>query len=395
MKSAALEYKYKVLEILKVRFQKKYILKTYKKIKKKIKTIMWTTIFKLSLLFVVAFGIPINDDDVEPSIEAVNTYLYGEPNPEWLNYLDEDGLIDHSRIQPPNSIPVPTETFYNAAEKVKFYLYTRKVPVRTEVLLEDLNSIKSTTFDRTHPLKFIVHGWQNDDKSDAIQYIRKAYLDKGDYNVFSVDWGKGANSLNYYTSRHRVGDVSQVLIRFITFILKEMNVKTSQVQLMGHSLGAHICGLTAKGLTIGRIPVIIGLDPAFPLFSMGKSENRLDIKDADYVEVIHTAAGSLGFDENIGTADFYPNYGKSQPGCGLDLVGSCAHSRAYEYFSESMNTESGFWSVKCGNYKEIEKKKCNATGDTVALGGDPIITTRANGVYHLETNKKKPFAKGS
>lgn len=39
----------------------------------------------------------------------------------------------------------------------------------------------------------------------------------------------------------------------------------SDVVLIGHSLGAHIVGIAAKRIQSGRVPIIVGLDPAFPL----------------------------------------------------------------------------------------------------------------------------------
>jgi len=42
---------------------------------------------------------------------------------------------------------------------------------------------------------------------------------------------------------------------------------------------------------------------------------RVDKSDADLVHVIHTSI--LGLEKSIGDADFYPNGGKKQPGCGL------------------------------------------------------------------------------
>lgn len=36
--------------------------------------------------------------------------------------------------------------------------------------------------------------------------------------------------------------------------------------------------------------------------------------DAKYVQVIHTNAGILGMQYQVGTADFYPNGGIRQPG---------------------------------------------------------------------------------
>lgn len=63
-----------------------------------------------------------------------------------------------------------------------------------------------------------------------------------------------------------------------------------------------------------------GLDPAGPIFELAKSGARLDIGDADFVDVIHTNAGSIlqgrvGLVHAVGHADFYVNGGSLQNGC--------------------------------------------------------------------------------
>lgn len=97
--------------------------------------------------------------------------------------------------------------------------------------------------------------------------------------------------------------------------------------LIGHSLGAHTVGRAAKQITTGRIPVIIGLDPASVFFDFEKTDKRLADTDADYVQVIHTDSGHYSIEYPIGHADFYPNGGRKQPGCPLrnyftNLVGN-------------------------------------------------------------------------
>lgn len=75
--------------------------------------------------------------------------------------------------------------------------------------------------------------------------------------------------------------------------------------MVGHSLGAHIAGRTAKFLQqlsrpIGRIACIIGLDPASFGFKFLKPEKRLSHDDADYVQVIHTDGSKFGLPFPIG-----------------------------------------------------------------------------------------------
>lgn len=75
-----------------------------------------------------------------------------------------------------------------------------------------------------------------------------------------------------------------------------------------------------KRVTVGKLPKIVGLDPASPLFSIDKPEGRLDGNDALYVETIHTS--KLGFFKPLGVVSFYPFGGRFQPGCKWDIV-SC------------------------------------------------------------------------
>ena len=72
--------------------------------------------------------------------------------------------------------------------------------------------------------------------------------------------------------------------------------------------------------------LILGLDPAGPLFEGYDPGVRLDKTDADYVDVIHSNGDSLivgGFGtwEPLGHVDFYPNGGRAQRGCQHLLIG--------------------------------------------------------------------------
>lgn len=58
------------------------------------------------------------------------------------------------------------------------------------------------------------------------------------------------------------------------------------------------------------------LDPAMPSFDHAAIDGRLDTTDANFVDVIHSCAGTLGIKKPIGHVDFYPNNGEAiQPGC--------------------------------------------------------------------------------
>lgn len=105
-----------------------------------------------------------------------------------------------------------------------------------------------------------------------------------------------------------------MLAVFIDYLF-EHGLVLRDLVIVGHSLGAHISGYAGKNIQSGKIGVIVGLDPAGPLFSIDKPHKRLADTDADYVQIIHTDAGNLSVEEPIGHADFYPNGGNEQPGC--------------------------------------------------------------------------------
>lgn len=61
---------------------------------------------------------------------------------------------------------------------------------------------------------------------------------------------------------------------------------------------------------------ISALDPAFPTFYPSIGASALNKKDAKFVDVIHTDAWFYGAPVRTGTADFWPNGGRTlQPGC--------------------------------------------------------------------------------
>lgn len=111
-----------------------------------------------------------------------------------------------------------------------------------------------------------------------------------------------------------------------------------------------------------RVHKITGADPAGPNFQDAPATERLDKTDADYVEIISTNPGLLGFDyrllswtEYIGYAIFNPNF-NGQPGCELNPI--CAHTRAWEYYLESIYNPQ-YFAVHCDSYDNFARGKCS------------------------------------
>lgn len=126
-----------------------------------------------------------------------------------------------------------------------------------------------------------------------------------------------------------------------------------------------------KRLTRGKIGKIVGLDPALPLFKYKDVDRRLAETDAAYVEVIHTCSGLLGMTKPIGSASFFPNGGRHQPGCKSALwdAGACSHRRASAYYIESI-VRSQFYAIPCDSFEKFMAGNCSME-NYVMMGGEP------------------------
>lgn len=326
------------------------------------------------------------------SDEEINKYLFGAPNATYL--------ADYKKGVPLKLLSAGEETpQFDTKKDVKFGFSSKQHPVRQEFTFDTRAEITSTRLDFTKPLRVIIHGWQNSGNSPMIKTVSEAYLDKKDVMIMVVDWSLLAKE-NYLLARELTQDVGKITAEFLQYLIKDVKlVELKNVYLIGHSLGGHTAGFVGKELQklgVGKVPILFALDPAGPLFTEEYEERRLDKNDAEFVIVLHTST-ILGFTPPLGAADFYPNFGFSQPGCGVDLMRHCAHSRAYEYFAEAIQetTDEGeFWAVKCSvGYDEIESENCDAT-DVSLKYGESLEQDRNEGLFYFETNSEKPWAKG-
>lgn len=282
---------------------------------------------------------------------------------------------------------------FDAVTDVEFSLYTHGNPEGEIVQLGNAFSLTESNFNKNHPTRFVIHGWNGNRGSGMNRIIRNAYLQIGNFNIVVVDWSAGDTNTNYLTARSRVSSVGEAVALFIDFLVNTGGASYSDIYIAGHSLGAHVAGFAGKNTAL-PIRFISGLDPAGPLFSLNSPNERIDAADADYVEIIHTNGNILGFGDPIGDADFYPNGGNSQPGCGSDTLGSCAHGRSVSFFTESITTNVGFVSVPC-SVSEIRAEECTESGPSVLMGGEPSNYGRnVFGTFFLTTSDASPFALG-
>lgn len=133
---------------------------------------------------------------------------------------------------------ISAEQFFSAWFDTWFDLYTRSNPTTAQKLeLYSDASVRNSNFRGSRQTRFIIHGFQNNGKSDVNIKLRDAYLQKGDFNVIVVDWGKGANHLWYDTAKSRIYDVGAVVAEFIDHLVSTHGLSLANVQCVGHSLG--------------------------------------------------------------------------------------------------------------------------------------------------------------
>ncbi|KAL9703740.1 hypothetical protein quinque_007258 [Culex quinquefasciatus] len=315
-----------------------------------------------------------------------------EPKP-WALIPDGAGHLHIVNIDPVN---IPTgedeiEPHFNPESDVVFRLYTRRNPLHPQLIRwDDPSSIMNSNFNPENPTRFLIHGWIEGEDATLHWVIKDHFMRVGDFNVINVDWGAGAQTINYIGARNRVAGVGMITSRVIDVIRATSGQSRDLINVIGFSLGAHAAGNTGKGQN-GQLNSVIALDPAGPLFSRGQADILTDT-DAIYTEAIYTNAGLLAFDEPLCHANFYPNGGRSQPGC---ITSVCAHNRVNELFAESVSTANHFLSMRCADHSEILSGRCTSSGPYAKMGGEPSNRGRGvSGVYHLMTNSAAPFARG-
>ncbi|KAF7267013.1 hypothetical protein GWI33_019719 [Rhynchophorus ferrugineus] len=338
-------------------------------------------------LFIILAAIAacLNANPVKYRVEDLSEVIN---NPRYLVYETEDGFFEIEDLY--NATAEAEAEVFATEDDVSFYFFNRNNLNGVEIKESQLNNIIALTgFSVNKQTLVVIHGWKNSVESPVNDQIKTAALRNNDINVIVVDWSKIASKI-YVTAQGSVLKVGNYVGDFLLKLDNVLNHSLSRVTIVGHSLGAHISG-NAGARTGGLIDTIIGLDPAGPLFTEKNINNRLDPTDGRYVHVIHTNDRVLGFGIKMGHLDYYPNGGSSQPGCGLDVAGSCAHSRAYIYYAESLSSNR-FLSRLCSSYSDYTNGRC--ASNTASYMGSFPITQSAQGDYYLTTNSASPYAQG-
>ncbi|XP_015430256.1 PREDICTED: pancreatic lipase-related protein 2-like [Dufourea novaeangliae] len=315
---------------------------------------------------------------------------------------------------------------------VQFLLSSRNQPQRVQVMIGKQFGLEWTDFQAERKTVLIVHGFLSHGGESWISDMEKSFLKWGDVNVVVVDWSTRGNTWNYYKAAVNTRVVGYQIASFFEHIENATVVKSNpnggnwgSLHLVGHSLGAHICGFAAKQLKRRQskwiVERITGLDPAQPCFKDADSTVKLHKSDALFVDVIHTNGKllseiGLGLPEPIGHVDFYPNGGKCQPGCikidtsyfdylpiPLRVIDKsiCSHGRSYIYLTESLMSDvkhnctfwAHHWDLSYRNFMKIAVEPCNK--NTCTEMGINSINYPQRGTFFVATSNSIPFCVNS
>ncbi|XP_052749307.1 phospholipase A1 2-like isoform X1 [Galleria mellonella] len=144
----------------------------------------------------------------------------------------------------------------------------------------------------------LIHGFLESSDGVMVQGLAPMLLKQKGLLVLALD-GRKVINLEYFRSSTYARFMGEKLGIFLGDIIKA-GQDPSKITLIGHSLGAHIAGITGQKVyqtTKKKVARIAALDPAGPCFGNASSVNRLNKEDAEYVDVIHTNAGILGLIE--------------------------------------------------------------------------------------------------
>ncbi|XP_033738718.1 pancreatic lipase-related protein 2-like [Pecten maximus] len=296
-----------------------------------------------------------------------------------------------------------------------FFLYSeRSIPTAPfHLVRNDRHNLWTSGFEASIPTKIIIHGFTQNGNVTWAHAMMSELIRKERMNVIIVDWGSGSG-FPYTQAVANTRVVAAEVAAMISYLNTAVGTSNAQYHLIGHSLGAHVCGYVGEAIRgLGRIT---GLDPAEPNFKDTPPEVRLDANDANFVDIIHTdgseyeTISGYGMKMPSGDIDFYPNGGRNQPGCthetwtnvvshlelGPQAVGgmlACSHDRSIYLFTESINGRScTMKGYPCQSYEDFVVGHCFSCGNQPCPSlGYHADRFRARGKFYLATTDRPPF----
>ncbi|XP_041451416.1 probable phospholipase A1 magnifin [Drosophila obscura] len=245
-------------------------------------------------------------------------------------------------------------------------------------------------FDQDRPTVIFITGWLSNIQNSNSGPVAKAYSCRNDTNYVLLDAADFIDTLYSWSALNTeaIGKyVAQALLKLNrTYVIDKVHV----AQIAG-SAGRNYKQLS-EGATLARVT---GLDPANPCFYDGNDLPGVRSGDARFVDIIHTNPGILGTPKIVGDADFFvQGLFPFKSGCaGLDVIG-CSHSRAVEYWAESVyrTNTNNFLGKRCNRFADLlDGRRC--IDNRTVMGYD--ASARDLGFFYVDAKAVEPFGKNA
>ncbi|KAG8182873.1 hypothetical protein JTE90_024616 [Oedothorax gibbosus] len=315
--------------------------------------------------------------------------------------------LERTALQYKRSI-LPGDMLRSRHKMARFYLFTPESPSGDGQRLDGDDPRGLRHFNPKLETKVIIHGFLDKVKiANWMHEMKDEFLMLDNFNVIVVDWSFG-NFIPYTKAAANTEPVGEEIARLLISLIEQYGAKPEKFHLIGHSLGSHVAGYV--GERVKGLKRISGLDPATYLFKNVHPKSKLDKRDAEFVDVIHTDGGGIGIKEPVGHVDFYPNGGEIQTGCTASnslrallehgvVEGArnviCSHMRApYLFTATIIPRPCAMLAYKCADWGDFSRGNCDSCGDECAVMGYHTDTRRDYGnlsKHYLLTEDAPPY----
>ena len=128
------------------------------------------------------------------------------------------------------------------SQKANLFLYTRNNTLTKYELNSD--NLKNSSFNSTLKTYLIVHGYIDSSNNKWVLDIKNNLLAAENANVIAVDWGEASSLIgNSWMPYVDAAGNTKIIGRFVASFLNATKIDPQSVHCIGHSLGAHLCGI--------------------------------------------------------------------------------------------------------------------------------------------------------
>ena len=94
-------------------------------------------------------------------------------NPDGLYVYDDDGNLVPVTLE----VPILLDILTDFEDSVIYTIYTRENHAGEKIIVENVESLKNSSFKPERKTVFVAHGWMNSEQSPACQLVKNGMFD--------------------------------------------------------------------------------------------------------------------------------------------------------------------------------------------------------------------------